>query len=287
MIAQFIDWVKKNKRFSGIVGGGIIVNFFLFFYVTSYIQGVETVAGQAKDIARKVEGKQGSVPSSSQLLTLSDQVSFLKKRKDTFRQRIKFEFPKEKIQGAKDLSSPPDVIIRNRSASAREYLKDLFREHGAPYPEDALGIPAEPDPDRFMEQLRKIYIVKHLYELALEMGIKQIDGIYPGMDALPERLQSFTGVEYLCNPFQLRFRGTMNETFRLLYNLQRPGKYLQVLKQNVQSSGSALKKGGEPLLKTRITLVPVQTATGSVPEETTDEEESEDEDESEIDEVPW
>lgn len=246
---------KTNLIF--VIGG--LLNALCIGYVVFGVTERSSLESQTQSLSGNITRLERQLPDPSSMLALSNQIRTLKDRNRTLKTSMRYDFgdvlPEEEPDS-------PEVEVGDRLSFARDKINDLYSSRGRSVPEDALGLPDQPDQQRYRDQLRQINVARHLHKLLLDKNVDSISGIKSNNLSPDERivktLQNLDQMDLLCSPLTVSFDATLENTLSVLHALQTPSSYLQILTLSIEAQeGETAGTSNDLLLSVECTVAPV------------------------------
>ncbi len=240
-----------------LVGG--LINILCLGYIVFGISQRSSLRSSVRNLSGEQRRLEQKLPDPSGMMSLSNQVRMLTERRDQLKRQMRFIFGESLPENRPD---SPEVMIGDRTSKVLNQLQELYRKHNRSMPDDATGLPDEPNPDIFWNQLRQIYVAKHLHSLLLDTEVASIEGISvsssPSEHNLKTRLNETDEMHLLTSPLTVTFSATLDKTLSVLHRLQTPDAYLQLLSLSIRKNddGTAVDRD-DPLLEVKFTAAPV------------------------------
>lgn len=248
-----------NKTTSIFVIGGLL-NALCLGYVLFGLNERTSLESETERLSNSMTRLETQLPDPSSTMALAHNIRTLNDRNRELMQAMQYDFgdvlPEEQPDS-------PEVEVSDQQSYARDEINDLYTSRGRSVPdEDALGLPDQPNGDRYRDQLRQINVAIHLHQLLLEKNAEAISGIKRNSISpdhrIAETLNNLDEMALLSPPLTISFNATLEKSISILHALQTPSSYLQLLSLTMNTGeGETATGSDELLLKVECTVAPI------------------------------
>ncbi len=247
-----------NKTTSIFVIGGLL-NALCIGYVLFGLTERTSLKSQTQSLSNEINRLERKLPTPSKMMALSNQIRTLNERNSRLKEAMRYDFtdvlPEEQPES-------PEVQVGDQLSYARDKINDLYTSRGRSVPEDALGLPDQPDKNRYRDQLRQINVARHLHQLLLDKEVETISGIKQNSISPDHRivqtLKNLEPLALLSPPLTISFDATLTKSVSVLHALQSPSSYLQILSLSIDAKqGETASGSNELLLNVECTVAPI------------------------------
>lgn len=261
-----------NKTTSIFVIGGLL-NALCLGYVLFGLNERTSLERETEKLSTSISRFEKQLPDPSNTMALSHQIRTLNDRNREMKQAMRYDFgdvlPREQPDS-------PRVEVGDQRSYARDEINDLYTSRGRSVPDDdALGLPNQPDENRYRDQLRQINVARHIHQLLLDKDVEAISGIKRNSISpdhrIVETLNNLDDNALLTPPLTISFNATLENSLSVLHALQTPSSYLQILSLDMNTGNGETASGSDDLLlKVECTVAPIYSGQPVEQAETTE-----------------